>query len=159
MAEADTPNDTILPEIDTDSFYDDASATKKRSKRPLFIVCTIFAFIALTASLVIVIVNSNQRIAELTSPTSEKGGYYNAEDFKSTIVFARNRLAGKDYDSALHALKKYNLTERMTTLQKYRYYALMTDIYSPTGMDNPELYTRYLKLAENNLTKIREGED
>ena len=157
MSEDEAPNDTILPETDTD--YYDVTPTKKHTKKPLFIFCTILAFAALTASLVVVIVNSNQRIAELTSPTSEKGGYYDPNDFKSAIVFARKRFAEKDYDSALYAVKQYNMTERMTTLQKYRYYALMADIYSSTGMNNQELYKRYYDLAENNLTKIREGED
>lgn len=165
MDEGVNKNDIILPEEPESKKpepapkeYDSLDAPKK--KKPILAIIIIVAFVSLVASLVIVILDSNRKIADLTTPTEDSGSsYYDSKAFNSSIAFARERLNVGDYDSAEYALRDYQIIERMTATQKYRYFALLADLYSESALNNAERCSHYTALAEENLAKIREGEE
>lgn len=156
----DRPSDIILPE--TIDIPHEEPKPQKSSKKLIFVILAIIAFLGLIISLTIVIVNSNQKTESTTEePTDETAQTigYDSEEFNSAIAFASGRFDAGDYVTMEYTLKQYSLVERMTVVQKYRYYALMAKLYSEVALNDPELSARYSALAEENLIKIRGGED
>ena len=157
----------ILPETDaTITPPDDATPPAKPQpsrKTIIFITASILIFVSLVVSLIIVVTNkpsassSSNDDSPQTTQSNQDNFYYDSEEFDNAMGQADFCLKNEDYNGAGYYLGLYSSPERMTSVQKYRFYSINAELYSESHLDDAELSQRYSELANNALQSIRKG--
>ena len=154
-------DDLILPETSAEDFADLAPSPKK-SKTAIIVVISVAAFLCLAGALAFILLHSgsepNQPAQDDTNEDTTLSKY-DARDFNDAMAMAEERLEVKDYVGVEYYTKDYSLPEYMTLTQKYRYYSILTTLYSKEHLNKPDLFTKYSAIADDTLKSIRKGEE
>lgn len=150
-------DELIMPEADVE-IHAEPVRPKPKKKTTLFIALASVVFVALAGALVFVILNNNRETASPQDTQTEDYFKYDSSVFSSIMDSAEDAIAAGDYLSAREQLNNYNLTERMTASQKYRFYSIFASIYDETALNDATLHDRYQALADQSLEEIRKGE-
>ena len=150
----------ILPETDATDFVEPTIPNHKKTKIIVLSIISAIAFICLITALITVIVNkSPSSEPPANSDTSEDNSRYDGQKFNDAMILAEERLEVKDYVGVQYYLKEFSSPERMSSTQKYRYYAILATLYSKDNLNDDELAVKYAAIAKEALNSIRKGEE
>lgn len=161
-------DELILPE--SDAPITPANAPTPAKPRPrktaIFVALAAVVFVALATSLIIIITGKSTtpeqpvNTTDDTPPTDDtEVFYYDQEEFTEALDHAFSCLEDKNYSAVSFYLQPYSATERMTAVQKYRFYSVYAEMYSEAYLNNPELAQKYSALVSEALKSMREGEN
>ena len=154
-------DDLILPETSAEDFVESTPPPKKSKTTAIVIVATA-AFLCLVGALIFVLLHNG---SEPNQPTQDQDtsedtlSKYDAQAFNNAMPMAEERLEVKDYVGVEYYTKNYTLPEYMTLAQRYRYYSILTALYSEEHLNKPDLFMKYSAIADDTLKSIRKGEE
>ncbi len=153
--------DIILPETEG-IIHDDTPPVKPHKPKKQIhismpIVFAALGFIVLVIAVTVIITTKSSEPAPTQVSTNDN--YYDRDEFSSAMSLAESRAQTGDYIGAKAYLENYNRTEMMTYAQKYRFYQIMTLVYSPSGLNDPNRAAEYNRLAEEARQEILAGKE
>lgn len=151
-------DDIILPEAGVE-VHVEPPASKSNKKNIILAVLAAVVFLALVGALIYVIANNSSTPDPDAADLPRSDAFrYDEEFFNNAIDEAEECITKGDYITARELLAQYNLPERMTAAQRYRFYSALTSLYSESALNDAELRARYEALASQSLKEIRKGE-
>ncbi|MBR3319754.1 hypothetical protein IKG20_00370 [Candidatus Saccharibacteria bacterium] len=157
-------DDIILPETEAIDYSDAPVPPKPHEKKTLAIaISAAIVLLVLCGALIFVVIQKNHSAPENseddTSTAEDSSPLYNidADEFNDTMNLVDNFINLNDHYEAENYLRSFSAVERMTAVQRYRYYSAFAKLYSKEHKNDPELEKTYSMKAEQALNEIREG--